>query len=993
MATEADLFDLQVLFTRKASGIWVSATSLLGSALALPVPPKQAKALSRVANPADWFRSTVAAGGRDPGRAEQVGALLRDVTFGVEEIGSLLRRTRGAAAAAGRPVVLRLFVAPAVAAALPWELTLDPDDGSRPLALASDIHLARTAQVRTYPLRPEPVSPPLNVLLVLSNPTVDDSTRERTVFDHYEERRRLLGELQPLKDRGLLEVRVEDRPSLDNIQHRIGAEPRGFHVVHYLGHARPNELKLETPEGQPTWVSSALVDELLRRGCPDLRLVVYAGCQTAVTPAVGDDSVRRATSSIADHSVQEACPSVVGMQAVLSAGTERLLTRVFYQALCGGRSIAHALTLARAAVMRDDVVGGQQLEWAVPILVTGDVAGPIFDPAAPAAPLQPLPGRTQLKLDLEEPDREFFSRFRELRTVLDVLTCRRPERIVVITGGSGSGKSRVLARALDELDAEIGYVLYLQAERLARPGRDGSVDPVAALCGYVSELLGRGDPPPLTRDEGWQGTDWWERLAEALVDQTFVLAIEDIDRVPASVAASLMEAIATLVKRRSRCRVALTAMQSEPHLLGRAAAYAVPVGLRPLSEHDVEDWILRNRPALATILRNHPQLLERLFRTKLSSRLELWSAVAGKLADIDLVDVSDVKTAADWALAQWPPPTVSPLTSTEIEESPGVGPGGRTHRGPLRVVVAGPHTAGRTTQFAGAIAQIATAHGVTGRVVTGDGPDQHTSVAILLDPGWPFDAQGRADRDDITKWLQRAGALGPDLILLDYGAPHEHPAESALLVQLAKHGALLVAAGGDSGEPTYPAHLFEVLAVGALDDDGRPRGFSPWFAEQVKPDLYAHDDLSGDPLADVLQTPSMTPGTSFAALRVMAAAVLVWAADRSRTAEEVRASLVESAKPLAEIGRKPGRQPRKLDLDGALAAVRATMVVSALRFGPLEPVALGLASGLDQAVALDVAGTLAERNILESAEDRYQLTSPGDDVPNAGEIARSFAEA
>lgn len=985
---DAEPFELQVLFTGSDQAIWVSAGSRLGSVLALPAP----KVLDEFKAHARWFRDTVGSGGQDPGRAKEIGRILCEATFGVPEISGLFRRTRGAAAAAGRPVLLRLFVAPADAATLPWELILDPDTSDDCLALAPDVHLVRTAQVRTYPLRNTPVSPPLNILLILSNPASADAKSDGVLFDHYEEGRCLLEEFQPLVDRGLLSVVVEDRPSLDNLRRRIGAEPRGFHVVHYLGHARPDLLKLESSSGEPEWVPIQLVNELLRLGCPDLRLVAFVGCQTAVPNDATEAIVGRAGLTIADRVVQEACPSVIGMQAVLPFRTEQILTRVFYQALCGGRSIAHALALARAAITHDEIVGHKLLDWAVPLLVTGDNAGPVLDPTLPAVPpTSTRRARSQLKLDLDEPDREFFSRFKQLRGVLDVLTCRSANRVVAITGGSGVGKSRLLARALEELDPKIGFVLYVHAQRLTHPASDGTVDPVGVLCTLVAELLARGNHAPPARDQAWRSDEWWERLIEEMVDAPVVLAIENVDDLPSASSKSLGQAIAALVQRRSRSRVALTAHQVPGELLGDATSYAVPLRLPDLTEGDVKEWVRRNRPRLATVLAGEPTLSEELFRTKLSSRLELWSALASALSTKLLVTRAEVLAAADLVLKR-SPGSVPVSTTPPADQTPvdAEAAGARTRPGPLRVVIAGPRTQGRATQFADALARIAIEHGIRGRVVTGDGPDQATSVATLLDVRSPFRRGGTASAQRLRKWLDDVYLLSPDLVLLDFGGPEEDLQQSEILRNLAAKGTLLIAAGGNDGVPSFPAHRPEVLAVGALDAVGTPRTYSRWFGRAGKPDLYASDDLAGDPLAETVSQTGHTEGTSFSALRVVAAAVLVWAVDRSQTATEIRALLVESGTPIKKLRSRAKRPPRQLDLDAALAAARATVVLDSMRIGPLDKAEVGAASGLDEMAAKDAVQLLKRDERIVDEGERYRLTSPGDDAPVV-DIARSAA--
>src|SRR5690606_10150054 len=212
-----------------------------------------------------------------------------------------------------------------------------PGTESTPLVFAEDVHLVRMAQARTYPVRRAPITPPLQVLLVLSNPTTLEPDGEMP-FDLYEERRALEGELRPMVERGLLEYDVVDRPTIESLRRAIGARERGYHVVHYLGHARPTGLKLEDSQGLACWTDSTRFNAILR-ACPDLRLAFVAGFRTTADPTL-DTKVADHLLSVADQCVREACQTVVGMQAVLPFRAERVMTRFFYQALVAGSSIA-----------------------------------------------------------------------------------------------------------------------------------------------------------------------------------------------------------------------------------------------------------------------------------------------------------------------------------------------------------------------------------------------------------------------------------------------------------------------------------------------------------------------------------------------------------------------------------------------------------------------------------------------------------------------------
>ena len=123
--------------------------------------------------------------------------------------------------------------------------------------MARDVHVVRAGRARTYAVRSEPVEPPLNLLMIMSSPLREGSGSDEAPFDLYEEKRSLLAELRPLEEQGLLRIEVEDRPTMERLRERIGRQRRGFHLVHYLGHAQPAGLRLEQPNGRGTLVESA----------------------------------------------------------------------------------------------------------------------------------------------------------------------------------------------------------------------------------------------------------------------------------------------------------------------------------------------------------------------------------------------------------------------------------------------------------------------------------------------------------------------------------------------------------------------------------------------------------------------------------------------------------------------------------------------------------------------------------------------------------------
>jgi subtilisin family serine protease len=172
-----------------------------------------------------------------------------------------------------------------------------------------------------------------------------------------------------------------------------------------------------------------------------------------------------------------------------------------------------------------------------------------------------------------------------------------------------------------------------------------------------------------------------------------------------------------------------------------------------------------------------------------------------------------------------------------------------------------------------------------------------------------------------------ASLLGPDDPI-----PHEEVVRYALA-----RGCILVAASGNDGDddPFYPAALPGVIAVSAVDPQGRPSAFSS-FGPHVA--LCAPgEDI---PIAS-LQGYSVGSGTSFAAPFVTAAAALLQArALRQATpldSEGARRVLTASARAFAAGAKARGFGAGVLDVPAALRAVDAEIASGALAAELSEP--------------------------------------------------------
>ena len=407
------------------------------------------------------------------------------------------------------------------------------------------------------------MEPPLNLLVVLSSPMGERPGDDTLTFDIYEAKRNLLGELMTLQDGGWLNIDVEDRPTMDNLRRRIGSKRRGYHLLHYLGHAEPDLLLLEDQRGRRRDVNGAhLVDWL--RSCPDLRLVTFAGCETA-RPG-GDPSLSSASSdwqqllSLAERAAQGSSPVVLGMQAVLPFRTEWLLTRSLYQALASGNTIVDALRLAREAVRSDEsrtpdrprAAGrGARSRGRHPAPQTDRLGHPRAVPEQRQAGTSPRSGGLAPHPSPEPQQRgqarPAAGRGRAhragpaLRQAVEVLSGRTQERVLLISGTGGIRSSELLDRALDEIDGDVSDILSVPYKGLndeAEAGpyfveHDGEPSPPiivrANLCAAISQLLERSDHRSRERNPTWTLPVWWRWLAEDLAGRRAVVAIDGLN--------------------------------------------------------------------------------------------------------------------------------------------------------------------------------------------------------------------------------------------------------------------------------------------------------------------------------------------------------------------------------------------------------------------------------------------------------------------------------
>ena len=88
---------------------------------------------------------------------------------------------------------------------------------------------------------------PLRLLVAIASP----DTADAELLDYERELARIIAAVEPARKRGEAYVRVLNEGSLAAIHTALSEDPEGFHVLHLSCHARPGELILETPAGDP----------------------------------------------------------------------------------------------------------------------------------------------------------------------------------------------------------------------------------------------------------------------------------------------------------------------------------------------------------------------------------------------------------------------------------------------------------------------------------------------------------------------------------------------------------------------------------------------------------------------------------------------------------------------------------------------------------------------------------------------------------------------
>ena len=299
-----------------------------------------------------------------------------------------------------------------------WEYLKDPND-EVPLAVYERSPFYRAPQVdRSW----EPTeAQPLRILLIVCNPsTLKDPTpqgqpfspinfstpnnpvRQLVKIDVAQEKEILRKGLHRLQRAGLIEYDFLDetqngpRTTLDNLIAML--REKSYHILHIVAHGflmgDNFMLVMENAEGRHDCVDAKKFNAAILPD--DLRLVVFASCQTAQTDS--ENAIRGLGARLSNLGV----PAVIAMQDLVPVPTAQLFTQYFYDHLARSGRIDMAMAATRFDLYRRR--GGETGDWGIPVLFMNSSSNQLFEVdrqrAYEVEPLRPevqtydqLPGR------------------------------------------------------------------------------------------------------------------------------------------------------------------------------------------------------------------------------------------------------------------------------------------------------------------------------------------------------------------------------------------------------------------------------------------------------------------------------------------------------------------------------------------------------------------------------------------------------------------------
>ena len=315
---------------------------------------------------------------------ESVGKQLFELLFegACAQVGKLLERVRGGAAATGAQVRVRLRIQPPELAALPWELLFEP---GRDEFLATSIETVLVRYVDlNRPTRAVTARQPLALLVAI--PSAPDLAVDREVA--------ALKQAFAGMEAVVTPTFLESPVTFEALERAIASTP--FHVFHFVGHGEFVDgaagLRIDSPEGGGEWLDGDRLEGLMRNQ-PTMKLVVLNACKGArvseTQPLVG----------LAPQLVRAGVPAVVAMQYAVFDEVAVAFARDFYfwllQSWARGQ-VEVAVSQARSRLASDFP---DERGFAAPVLYLRADEGMLFDVTAGSLRDVPILARDRARHD------------------------------------------------------------------------------------------------------------------------------------------------------------------------------------------------------------------------------------------------------------------------------------------------------------------------------------------------------------------------------------------------------------------------------------------------------------------------------------------------------------------------------------------------------------------------------------------------------------------
>ncbi len=252
-------------------------------------------------------------------------------------------------------------------ASLPWEL-LYREETRDYLNLSRNTPLVRYLNVQR-PSSPLAFTPPLRILVVMSNP------QGVAQLDLAQERK--LIEQSWATQKGVEVDFLENPASTKRLSNKLSEKE--YHVLHYMGHgdfdrqSGQGVLLLEDDNDQMQLLDGQTLGSVILRDVKSLRLVFLNACNTAKsTKEKGQDPF----AGVATALVMAGIPAVVAMQFPITDIAAVNFAGTFYPRLVAGFPVDAAVAEGRKAIR---VANAETMEWATPVLFMRSPDGVLFD--------------------------------------------------------------------------------------------------------------------------------------------------------------------------------------------------------------------------------------------------------------------------------------------------------------------------------------------------------------------------------------------------------------------------------------------------------------------------------------------------------------------------------------------------------------------------------------------------------------------------------------